>query len=233
MVSGNSAPASPHISSEDSEGDILIPDREDSGVGQAVFGAGFRIVDNDAPTWTVPQFPFCEHVPVSNRLPEVSEWMTVADKHMLAANAHQEIPWEQFIDLIVERRESRFAAVEQKRYEEYSPVFGPGNDVIVAAVRIVWSETRITTLIVAGTVNWPIAHSGVALGALFKEAPAHSEVIVLLESDDVCADLLDGQDMECKNLDPAISVTPLSGEICCWNGDSEICGVYSGRLMMR
>jgi hypothetical protein len=60
---------------------------------------------------------------------------------------------------------------------------------------------------VAGKEDWPIAHSGVALGELFKAVPVHSEVVVLLESDDVCAALPEGQDVERKNSDSAPYVT--------------------------
>jgi hypothetical protein len=204
VVSDGSAAASPHISSEDSDSGFQIPDPEDSGVAEAVTGDGFRIVDDDTPMRTLPQLPFYEHVPVSNRLSETAEWMTEVDKHMLAVEDHQARCWEQFRELINERGESRFAAIERKRYEKCS--LAPENDVVVAAVLVVWSDTRIPTVKVARKDDWPIAHSGVALRELFKAGLAHSEVVVLLEWDNVCAALLEGQDMDRKNLDPAISV---------------------------
>jgi hypothetical protein len=173
-------------------------------VVQAVSSYGFRIVDDDTPTSTVPQFPFYEHVPVNNRSLEAPQWMTEGDKYMLAIDVHQAVPCEQFRNLIFESGETRFAAVEQKRYEERSAVPGPGNDVIVAAVLVVWSDTMITTLKGASKGDWQIAHSGVALGNLFKAIPAHSGLIVLLESEEVCAALNEDQDMERKKLDPAV-----------------------------
>jgi hypothetical protein len=56
---------------------------------------------------------------------------------MLAVETHQAVPWEQFREMIIERGESRFAAVGQKRYEDCSVALEPGNDVIVAAVLVV------------------------------------------------------------------------------------------------
>jgi ribonuclease HI len=82
MVSDSSVRTSPDILSENSDGDIPIPDQEDSGVVQAVLGDGFRTVDDDTENWTAGQFPFYEHGPVSNRPLEILEWMTEAGKHM-------------------------------------------------------------------------------------------------------------------------------------------------------
>jgi hypothetical protein len=65
LVSDSSAPVSPRVFSDDSDGDIPIPDPDDSDVVRAVSRDGFTIVDDDTPTWTVSQFPFHEHVPVS------------------------------------------------------------------------------------------------------------------------------------------------------------------------
>jgi hypothetical protein len=60
-------------------------------VGCTVSGDGFRIVDDDTPTWEVPQLPFYDHVPVNARRPEAPERMTVADKHMLAVDSYQAV----------------------------------------------------------------------------------------------------------------------------------------------
>jgi hypothetical protein len=68
VVSDNSVRASPHASPEESDGDAAIPDPDDGGVAHAISGDGLRIIDDDPPTWTVPQFPFYEHVTVSNRV---------------------------------------------------------------------------------------------------------------------------------------------------------------------
>jgi hypothetical protein len=59
---------------------------------------------------------------------------------------------------------------------------------------------------VAGKEDLPIAHSGFVLGTLFTALPARSDVIILLECDDVCAALKECQDMERKQLDPAVYV---------------------------
>jgi hypothetical protein len=109
--------------------------------------------------------------------------------------------------MTIDLGEMMLEAVEQKLYEECSVAPGPGNDVIVAEVLVIWSESLITVLNVAGKEDWSITHSGFALLGLFKAVSAHSKVIVLLESDDVCTALLEGQDMERKNVGGAECVT--------------------------
>jgi hypothetical protein len=110
----------PYISSEDSDDDGQILDPEDSEVVWAGTGGGFRIVDDDASTRTVPQFLFYEHGPVSYRLPEAPEWITEADRHMFKVDEHQAVTWEELQQLIIQCGESRCSAIEQKHYEELS-----------------------------------------------------------------------------------------------------------------
>jgi hypothetical protein len=47
--------------------------------------------------------------------------------------------------------------------------------------------------------DWPIAHSGFVLGALFKAIPTRSKVIVLLKSEDVCAAVKECQGMGARD----------------------------------
>jgi hypothetical protein len=62
-------------------------DPDDSGVVQAVSGNGFQIVD-EAPTWTVPSFPFQDHT-VTQPIP-FPEWATDRNKHMFNIEGKQQ-----------------------------------------------------------------------------------------------------------------------------------------------
>jgi hypothetical protein len=134
--------------------------------------------------------------------------MTEENKHMLEVEGHQAVAWEHFRDYIQASGEMKFRVVEQKRYEECAVAPGPDSDVIVAVVLIAWTETLTRTLKVSGKEDWPIAHTGLALGALFKTIPARSEVIVLLESDDVATTLIECEFMEQHSFDPIKHTNP-------------------------
>jgi hypothetical protein len=72
--------------------------------------------------------------------------MTQDDKHMLTARDLQHVSWEHFMACIEGRGEMMVAVVEQKRHKEGTVAPGPDNDVIVAAVLVVWTDTLITTV---------------------------------------------------------------------------------------
>jgi hypothetical protein len=137
--SEESAIPSPRNSSDDSDGDVTIPDPDDSGVVQAVSGNGFQIVHqvrDEAPTWTVPRISFHTHEIRSQQV-EAPEWMREADKHMLKIENVSVRSWRILV---------RIGAVEMRRYEECTASPAPDNDVIVAAVLAVWTDTLISTL---------------------------------------------------------------------------------------
>jgi hypothetical protein len=135
LIQSDSEPASPQVSSDDSDGDALVPDPDDSGIVQAVSGNGFQIVDppvDDASSWTLPSFPFYKHVPTPVLPMPPSEWITEADKHILGVDGHHAVFWEQFKNLIVEQRDVKFGVTEQKPHEECTIARGQDNDVIAA-----------------------------------------------------------------------------------------------------
>jgi hypothetical protein len=57
---------------------------------------------------------------------------------------------------MVERREMRIGAIEMQRCEECSVSPSPGNDVMVASVAVIWSQTPISTFKIVGTEDWTI-----------------------------------------------------------------------------
>jgi hypothetical protein len=76
--------------------------------------------------------------------------MTEAYKEILEVESHKPVHLEYFGVRTAERGEMRIGAVEMKRYSECSVSPAPDNDVIVAAVAVVRSQTLITTLETVG-----------------------------------------------------------------------------------
>jgi hypothetical protein len=81
-----------------------------------------------------------------------------------------------FVYPIVDQGEMVYTAIEQKRYEECSVVPGPDNDVIVAIVLVISTDTLVTTLKMSGKEDWPQALTAFALGSLFKTIQFNSQV---------------------------------------------------------
>jgi hypothetical protein len=86
---------------------------------------------------------------------------------------------------MTDRGEMRVGAVEMKCYDVCSVAPAPDSDLIVAEVVVIWYDTMIATLKVAGKEDWPIAHGAFALGGVFKTIPVGCHVTVLLDSDDM------------------------------------------------
>jgi hypothetical protein len=87
--------------------------------------------------------------------------------------------------VIKDTGENRFMALEQKRYEECPAALGPGNDVVVASVLIVWSATAIAVKKNTGARDWQQAYIGTQVEGLFKSIPEGSTVEMITESSDV------------------------------------------------
>jgi hypothetical protein len=97
------------------------------------------------------------------------------------------VRWDQFRDTIRDTGEYAFVALEQKRHEKYSVAPGPGNDVIVGAFLVVWSDSIISVRKNVCCNDWPQAHVGWQVDGLFKMIPEGSVVTVITESSDVAA----------------------------------------------
>jgi hypothetical protein len=102
IISGELGRGTPVVSSEDSDSEGALLELWNWGEVQAIIGNGFQEVYT-GPHWTVPQFPFCEHVPLKGVTPVVPDWKTDADKHMLTLKDKQAAQWEQFRALIADR----------------------------------------------------------------------------------------------------------------------------------
>jgi hypothetical protein len=133
---------------------------------------------------------------------ETPEWMTKPDKHMLGIEVHQAVSWVHFGDYAEEQGGSKFDAIEQKRHEECTVAPGPGNDVIMAAISAMWRETPVTSWKVSGKEDLRASQGWLALVALSKTIPALSEVMILLESADVVAAVIECERMEGQHFDP-------------------------------
>jgi hypothetical protein len=121
-VLGESGSDSPRASaSDDSDRGPPIPDPDGNDVVQPVTGNGFQIAVEDAePTWTVPSFPISAHIV---RRPEqyvYPDWMTEARKHMLSIEGLQPVPWDSFDRVVHQKGKTRFAVIEQRRFDECS-----------------------------------------------------------------------------------------------------------------
>jgi hypothetical protein len=99
------------------------------------------------------------------------EWRTEADKAMLTVDHLQAVPWEHFKECTEALGEMMIGAVEMMRFEECTVAPGPGNDVIVASVLVVWTETIISTMKLVRYGDWPVGHSVEALEMLFHALP--------------------------------------------------------------
>jgi hypothetical protein len=112
--------------------------------------------------------------------------MTEANKHMLAITDKQAVPWEQFMELIADRREMEFGSIEQKRCEKCSLQSGLENDVTAWTVIVSWSNSLILVLKEVGRSEWRLAYSGHSIAGLFRTLPDRSQLVFTLESDDIC-----------------------------------------------
>jgi hypothetical protein len=123
-----------------------------------------------------------------NSIPEpwpFPDWGTPADQHIFNIPNKEPVQWSEFEDAIRRTGETAFVALEQKRYEECSVAPGPGNDVIVGTVLVVWSDPVITVAKQSVYNDWPQAHVGRQVENLFKLIPIGSTVIIITESSDV------------------------------------------------
>jgi hypothetical protein len=113
------------------------------------------------------------------------------------------VPWDQFRDTIRDTGEYAFVALEQKRYGECSVAPGPGNDAIVGAVLVVWSDSLISVRKNVCCNNWPQSHVGWQVDRLFKMIREGSVVTVITESSDVAAGFKHCSEQHAKGLQPA------------------------------
>jgi hypothetical protein len=95
------------------------------------------------------------------------------------------VPWSEFQDAISRTAETSFIAPEQKRYEECLVAPGRGNDVLIGAVLVVWSNSVISVMKHTVCNDWPHAHGGWQVERVMKSIPPGSELTVVTESSDV------------------------------------------------
>jgi hypothetical protein len=76
---------------------------------------------------------------------------------MFAIEGKRPVSWEQFKEELRTNGEHFFTAIDQQRHEDCSIPPGPGNDVIVAPVLVIWTDTMITTLKTSSIGDWPQA----------------------------------------------------------------------------
>jgi hypothetical protein len=75
-----------------------------TGLGEGNLGESERAPEKDttdAPSWTVPSFPFRDHIVRQPGL--FPETATEADKHMFGIEGERQVSWEQFKDLIADK----------------------------------------------------------------------------------------------------------------------------------
>jgi hypothetical protein len=82
---------SPRVSSEDSESERQLPDPEESNV--VITGNGVE-AEYDGPMWTVPSFPFRDHLVREPAPMSFPESVPPADQHMLGIEGKQPLSWE-------------------------------------------------------------------------------------------------------------------------------------------
>jgi hypothetical protein len=139
--------ASPKVSSEDSDSEMQLPDPEESNV--VITGNGVE-AEYDGPMWTVPSFPFRDHLV---REPfQFPGWVSPANWHMFEFEGKLPLSWDELKDYQMEHNEQAYMAVERKRYEECSVAPEPSNDVIVGSVLVIWTENVTTTFRVASGI---------------------------------------------------------------------------------
>jgi hypothetical protein len=186
LVTDESGSTSHRVSSEDSDSEAQLPDPEESRV--IISGNGFEIVEDEETILSDNQ-PFRDHLgrsePILSDNRPIPDWKTRADQHMLGIEGKRPVPWEQFTEIIRTEGGPKYTAIEQKRHEERSVAPGPGNDVMVAEILAIWTDTLVVTLKMASSGDWPHAFSAWNITGMSKAIPFYSNVTIIAESSDV------------------------------------------------
>jgi hypothetical protein len=95
------------------------------------------------------------------------------------------VPWSEFEGAISRTGETAFFALEQKRYEECSVAPSPGNDAVVGAGLVLWSNSVISVMKQTFCNDWSQGHVGWHVEGVMKMIPEGLAFTVITESSDV------------------------------------------------
>jgi hypothetical protein len=131
------------VSSEDSDSEMQLPDPDESSIPIAGKRAE-PVYDTTAWNGQNRVIQFDNRVPESgNQYPEC---VTPADKHMYGIGGRRVLQETEFLEHLHFIDVRGVCALEQKRYEECPTAPSPGNEAVVGAVLVVWTDQVITNI---------------------------------------------------------------------------------------